>query len=101
MSRNNGRRRIITGIITFLMIIFVLFGYFLVALESEHDCIGEECLICECIEQCESILINFGRSVALKLILAVPLIICLLKTLISITRYADTTPVSQKVQLNN
>lgn len=34
------------------MVVVILFSGLVIALEAEHDCQGEECEICLCIEEC-------------------------------------------------
>lgn len=50
------KTRIISGIMVFIMLAFMLFASFFVAIEAHHDCVGEDCPICTCIENCESII---------------------------------------------
>ena len=48
--RSANSRKIAAGIMGFMMLAFVLFSAFYIAAEAEHDCEGEGCPICVCIE---------------------------------------------------
>ncbi|MBQ2101109.1 MAG: hypothetical protein II477_08565 [Lachnospiraceae bacterium] len=79
----------------------VLFMFFFMAVESGHDCAGEDCEICYCLEACESV---FGSLKLFDAFFIVLGIIC--ASLIGVIAYADpslghTTPILQKVRLNN
>ena len=49
-------RRIIAGILTVMMLIAFLSSVIFVSAEVCHECEGEHCHICQCIDMCLSIL---------------------------------------------
>ena len=50
------KKRILIALLTMTFIFGTLFSVLYIAIESHHDCIGEDCLICQCIIVCENIL---------------------------------------------
>ncbi len=46
-----------------LTMVFTLFTYIYVATELEHDCVGEDCPICEMVLQCQQTLQQLGVGV--------------------------------------
>ncbi len=92
--------RLFTGIITFMMLVFVLFSAFFIALEAAHDCEGEECPVCACIEQCENLLNQLGGEIFILAITYSPYLIISIVLLIC-TFFIRETPISQKVRLND
>ncbi len=63
------------GILKFLMCLFilvtVLFSYRLFALEADHDCCGEGCLVCEHIEQSKECIRHYSEFLPVVLYLTV------------------------------
>ena len=59
-----GHKRIAAGIMGILMLFIVLFSAFYIAAEADHDCTGEDCPICACIQQCENTLHQIGDGIA-------------------------------------
>ncbi|MCR5468116.1 MAG: hypothetical protein K6F37_04070 [Lachnospiraceae bacterium] len=94
------KTRIISGIMVFVMLIFLLFASFFVAIEAHHDCVGEDCPICTCIEQCESIMQSAHDGLHAQVSVLPVVIFTLLFFLSGCALTADSL-VSQKVRLNN
>lgn len=99
---DNGKLRRITAVIlAVLMIAVVVFSSFTIAFESEHNCEGEGCRICECIEICIAILNNLGIRLSSAVSAAsVTLFLCAGAALV-ISVFKKETPVTTKVRLNN
>ena len=84
-----------------LLLFGALFVVFYPLAEAGHDCCGEECHICACIQLCESLLHKAAD-------LPVPQMLAL--TVLSFLRFSVSVPdayhlretlVSQKIRLNN
>ncbi len=93
-------RRITAGIIGLLMLVTMLFSAFYIAAEINHDCSGEDCPVCACIQQCENTLRGVGNGTPLPVsVIGISLI--LLITACCPAVISQDTPVSRKVRLNN
>lgn len=88
-------------LICILLCISVLFAFASVAINEEHDCIGEECHICVEIQQCKTLLRNLSGAVALAAFaLCLPLgIVHVLENIDR--RISFPTPITLKVKLLN
>ena len=101
-SDKSGMKRILAGMLGLLLLVVLLFSTFYLALESDHDCCGEECHICATIEQCEAVLHVFHSCQVTQVSMAAGLLLlCLILVRVAAQTYARKTPGSQKVQLNN
>ena len=94
-------KRAATGIMAGLMLVIMLFSVLYIAHEADHNCSGEDCAICACIQQCENLLrhsrsaVSFSAAVSLSFSCLIPFL-CL-----SASVLAAETPVSAKIRLNN
>ncbi|MCR4599623.1 MAG: hypothetical protein K5678_11370 [Acetatifactor sp.] len=102
MKRILGDQKRIFALMTAVaMLCGLLFMQIFVSHELGHECSGEDCEICYCLEACESV---FGSLKLFDAFFIVLGIIC--ASLIGVIAYADpslghTTPILQKVRLNN
>lgn len=46
-----------------MVLVFVLFSFFYIAVETGHNCTEDDCPVCACIQQCEMILHQMGDGV--------------------------------------
>lgn len=100
-SRSGKRIEITAGIIILLMLFVVLFSSFYIASETDHECEGERCSVCECIEQCEAVLGHIS-SCGLIVLAAASAVILVCAVLFSGREVLSaSTPVSMKIRLNN
>ena len=95
------RKRILIALLTTAFIFGTLFSVLYIAIESHHDCIGEDCPICQCIIVCENILKKlsttlFVMSVSVAFVFASKISIIKNLKLIPIQ-----TLVSLKIKLSN
>ena len=92
--------RFAAGVMGLLMLLIVLLSVAFLVAEAEHDCVGEDCPVCEQIRQCENILRQFGCA---ALALLVSALIAGAAFLVSFHFQAavPATPVSRKVRMNN
>ena len=100
-SKEANGRRIMAGIMSLLMLMIVLFSAFFIAAETHHDCCGEDCQICACIQQCEKTLCGIGDGAVTQAAFIAPVILSLLAAVFSLTTVVQGTLVSRKVRLNN
>ena len=84
-----------------MMLVVVLFSAFYIVAETDHDCTGDDCPICACIQQCENILNQIGDGAAAQISVVAPVVFLLLFVLFSARSITQETLVSKKVRLNN
>ena len=72
-----------------------------IAMETEHDCEGEACHVCECIELCEAILQRVGTALPIVTASLVLFVVSIFLGLPEVGVFCLRTPVSQKIRLNN
>ncbi|MBQ7372040.1 MAG: hypothetical protein IJW67_09220 [Blautia sp.] len=93
--------RILTGIMGVMVLLVVLFSALFIELEADHDCTGDGCPICVCIQQCEKTLRQISNgSVILATALLFSAVIVLPVFSIS-SDILQNTLVSRKVRLDN
>lgn len=94
--------RTAAGILSFVMLFVMLFSITFIAVESDHDCSGEDCAICACIDECEKTIVRFRNiSVAGMITIAAVKLLVLLSAAVSFKTDNDRkTPISDKIQLN-
>ena len=100
-SKKSMNKRIAAGIMVLLMLVAMLFSAFYIAAEADHECMGEDCPICACIQQCENTLHHFGDRLAVQVAIIVPVIFILISAILLSVDFAQETPISKKVRLNN
>ena len=99
--RRINSNRIIAAIMGFMMLVVVLVSASYVAVEAVHDCTGEECPICACINQCENTLRQVGGGVELQFDSVFSVFFILIMAVSGSAILTAETPVSRKIRLNN
>lgn len=94
-------KRIAAGIIGIMMLFITLFSAFYIASEADHDCTGEDCSICACIQQCENTLHQTGDGAASQSAVIIPVVFMLVFAVLFVAVFPQGTLVSRKVRLNN
>ena len=56
MCNDRNLKKSMAGIIAVLFLAITLFSSVYIIIESDHDCVGEDCHICHMIEICEALL---------------------------------------------
>lgn len=93
--------RTLAGIVSVLLLIALLFSAFYVVAEADHDCSGEDCPICDCIQQCERILDQFCNGIFLSVSITIPLFSTALLVFSFLRIIMQDTLVARKVRLND
>lgn len=96
-----GHKRITAGIIVILMLFNLLFSAFYIAAEVDHDCTGEDCPICACIAQCESILHQISDGIVSQAAFVFPIVFLVVSLFLYTNLFTQETLVSRRVRLNN
>ncbi|MCR4793540.1 MAG: hypothetical protein K5871_12410 [Lachnospiraceae bacterium] len=88
-------------LIAFIFAFIMIAAVYYVATESDHECEGEECPVCECIHVCESILHETMDGAAEALII-IFMIIAFERELLRLSGgFPSGTLVSHRVRLND
>ncbi|MBQ9551201.1 MAG: hypothetical protein IJU96_00405 [Clostridia bacterium] len=95
------RKRIAAGVIALVMAAAVLFAAFFIAVEADHDCVGEGCAVCACIQACVQSFRQFGAGRASSAAAAVCFWLLVLSAFFFLPTFLPQTPVAKKVRLNN
>lgn len=99
-ERLDMRRKIIAGTLSFMMLFAFLFSVVFISVEADHDCEGEHCEICQCIDMCLTVLKTTGIAAVTFFALSVferqKEMICHLENIM-----CHKTPTDLKIQLNN
>ena len=93
--------RILTGIMAIMVLFVVLFSAFFIVSHADHDCSGEDCPVCACIQQCENILHGADGNLVFANAGFMPLVLVIGSILVSYCVVISGTPVSAKVRMNN
>lgn len=91
----------VAALVAAMLLFGVLFSSTFIAEEFHHDCIGDECPICQTIAQCEAFLNRISTGPALFVISVLTVAAVILSTLTYASPVSDETLVSCKVRLNN
>ncbi len=94
-------RRSTAAIIGILMLFVMLFSAFYISAETDHDCTGEDCPICACIQQCENTLHQIGDGIASSAAVIIPFAFLLVSIFHLASLFPQETLVSRKVRMNN
>ena len=89
--------------LTVMVLLFVmLFSISYVTLESDHDCCGEECHICECLEACGNALrlVRTGSGTGANAAITTYAVFFLITVVFANAVFTRETPVSDKIRLN-
>ena len=82
-----------------LSLVIILAGIFFV-LEADHECEGENCPVCECIENCRATLKQIGTAVAVNIAISFSAVLFTDLNIRFLRVICKETPVSIKVRLN-
>ncbi len=95
------RISVAAGIMAFMLVLVMLFSSFFIAVHADHDCTGEDCPICACIQQCQNTIRTIGSGVMAVASVVLPLSIVLFFISSGVLSFQHDTPVSTKVRLND
>ena len=98
MRKADQRRRLLAGVMALAALLTLLLSAFYIAAEADHDCSGEDCVICAQLRQCEKLLCC---AAALAVAAAVFAAVRLLFTARFACGFLRQTPVSARVRLND
>ena len=99
-SRTSTALRILTALSVTAVLFVVLFSSLYIMLEADHDCCGEDCHICETLENCQATLHQIGAVPVAGSAVIASVFFFIALSLREVRRFSNETPVSDKVQLN-
>ena len=94
-------RSSVAAIVATMLLFGVLFSSTLIAEEFHHDCVGDECPICQTIAQCEAFLNRIATGTALFVVSVMAVVAAVCCALLYAGPATCGTLVSCKVRLNN
>ncbi|MCR5586609.1 MAG: hypothetical protein K6F77_03665 [Lachnospiraceae bacterium] len=100
-SKSSKFKLAIASIMSIAILAFVLFSAFFIAEEIHHDCCGEDCPICACLEQCENTLTQICDGLVAQFAVIIPVVSLLLAIIILDCQNSSETLVSKKVRLDD
>ena len=83
-----------------MLLVIVLFSAFYIAAKAGHDCTGEDCPVCACIQQSKDTLHEIGGGTAAQLSSVIPVLLILLNAALFVAELPQATLVSRKIRLN-
>ena len=93
--------KILAGAVGIMVAASFVFSVLFIAVESDHECEGEECHICRTMEVCEGLLRQAGSAVSSNASLAAAVwLICLVSVPVVKLAAAETL-VTDKVKMND
>ena len=95
------RKRILIALLTTVFIFGTLFSVLYIAIESHHDCIGEDCPVCQCIIVCENILKKLSTALFVMSVSAAFVFASKISIIKNLKLIPIQTLVSLKVKLSN
>lgn len=94
-------KRFAAGVMGLMMLVIALFSAFYIAAEAGHDCTGEDCPVCACVQQCEKTLHGIGVPASAVLSFIIPILFILILAGLFSAGLPQGTLVSRKVRLND
>ena len=98
---SENRKRICAMILAAAVFGCVLFMLFFMANEMGHDCSGEDCEICFCLEICEELVFTLRLDGLQNAFVCMVLALLLTMTAVASCQTAVATLITKKVRLNN
>lgn len=101
-SRNMDLRKIAAAMTCLVLLFVLLFSISYITLESDHDCCGENCHVCECMEACGNALQMFRCGSGTGAVTAVAAYAVYLAITLGFASLVigRETPVTDKIRLN-
>lgn len=91
----------VAALVGVVLLLGVLFSDFYIASEYNHDCVGDECPICQYVAECEAFVEQVTAGVAFVVVTALVFVVSGVLIKLFCRESFSTTLVSCKVRLNN
>ena len=93
--------RVVSGALCAFLLLLTFIACFYIASEADHDCDGENCPICACIENCVAVLQRVGTAVPVFTSYVLCAFVAVILSNQDNSYIFRLTPVSRKVRLND
>lgn len=100
-SRKTQRRRILASAVCLIFIALIFLSAAFIIYEADHDCTGDNCPICACIQSAGQTLKLLGSAAAASQLFSAGAFLTLVVLSLSLSVLTSSTPVSQKIRMNN
>ena len=98
--KNSSLIRVLSALSALTMLSVVLLAGIFIVMEADHDCEGEYCPVCQCLEQCQNALHQISAAAAVVTV-STALTFFITSTAFRFERTTQKdTPVTSKVRLN-
>ena len=94
-------RKSISCVLALFLALMMLASLFYIAKETGHDCTGKACPVCACIHQAVQNIRNLGTGVTAAIMVSMIVFFVLRFTADRSFLISSSTPVSEKVRMNN
>ena len=98
-AKREVRARIFAAVSAVIFCTVILGSLYFVSAAAKHDCSGEDCRVCELIQQCEKLLSTAGSAVKLCAVNFVALVFLTAVLLCGRAVFGRNTLISLKVEL--
>ena len=88
-------------ILAFLIIFMLLFSVFFEAFEAHHECDGEDCAICLCLDSVSNILSGLKTAAGPAAVPVLTVIFLAALSVIENRKMSHATPIDLRTQMNN
>lgn len=95
------RKKAFSFIMSAIFVVVILFSIFFMAKELGHDCVGEDCPICACIDQMEQNLNRIAAGLAVGAVCVFVACQCVSVVFATSFEVPCITLISRKIRLNN
>lgn len=97
----NRQKKYLSVLLSLCIVLIFLFSVLYIAIKAEHNCMGENCPICECIHLAEQIVRQIESGIPGLRFLSFLLIILFTALTLKRPVLPCSTPVSRKIRMNN
>ena len=94
-------KKTIAAILAASVLFILLFSVYFIAEHFDHDCTGDDCPVCACLQQYEIVLRGLETGMTAGAGVCVPTLVLMIYVSLICSSVAGKTPVSIKVRLNN
>ena len=101
IDKNNRGCGFFAGILGIMTAVLVLICSFYVVTKTDHDCEGEDCPVCACIQACENVLRQADGCTPVMDAVMLPVLLFTVPFYFQADCFVQNTLISEKVRLND
>ena len=95
------KNRVIACLVSVIMLASLFLSLFYIVMEAGHECEGEECHVCECVEQCMGAVRRLCEGTPHILVFAALIFFVAVTGTLSEQHISFETLVSKKIRMND